>query len=1240
MVRRIYVEKRTGFDIAAKKALMDFTGTLGKASLQAVRILIRYDIEGLAEDVFDAAVRLVFSEPAVDTVYTDTFDIAPDETAFAVEYLPGQYDQRADSAAQCVELALPQKAALSGDPGTKGARPDIRCATIYVLRGASEADVSDIKKYVINPVDSREAREELPGTLKETLPAPEDVPVLEGFSGLDDAGIMDMLSEYGLAMSFEDLKFVQSYFRDDERRDPTLAELRVIDTYWSDHCRHTTFLTKLTDVSFGEGAQDAKRVWDEYLKARKTVYGDGEKDICLMDIATLYAKEAKKQGLMNDFDESDEINACSIRQKVKVDGLPRDYLVMFKNETHNHPTEIEPFGGAATCLGGAIRDPLSGRSFVYHAMRVTGSGDPREAIADTMPGKLPQRKLCREAAHGYSSYGNQIGLATGLVDEIYHPGYKAKRMEIGAVVGAAPAKNVVRKEPAPGDAILLLGGATGRDGCGGATGSSKAHDLSSIDTCGAEVQKGNPLTERKLQRLFRNPEFSCRVKRCNDFGAGGVCVAIGELSDGVRVNLDLVRKKYEGLSGTELAISESQERMAVVINQKDLDTVLALAAQENLHAAQVGQVTDAGRMELIWRGAPIVRIQRAFLNTNGATATAKAHVESLDTLGLFDEPFTGGLKERLTAAMSDLNICSKKGLIEMFDSTIGASTVMMPLGGTNQLSPLQAMAALIPADGVCDTATLFSYGFDPYLMEKNPFLGAMYSVVLSLAKLAASGGDIRRAWLTLQEYFERMSGETSWGKPLSALLGAWWAQRNLGTPAIGGKDSMSGSFEHLDVPPTLVSFALTCEKADTIISPEFKKAGSAIYRARIRREEGGMPDFQSIQAVYSKIYDAAQAGKVYSAYAVERGGVLAAVAKMALGNDIGAKLKGDIGDLSKKAYGDIVLEGEGLDFEALGVTGGDAIELSGEAVSLSSLREAFEATLSGVYTLRGALEGIVPDKLYEAKRYYVCRNKVAKPRVVIPVFPGTNCEYDSARAFERAGAAADIFVVRNLNAADIEDTTAQLARQLSQSQILMLPGGFSGGDEPDGSGKFIAALLREPRVADAIRALLNRDGLILGICNGFQALIKLGLVPYGEIRDMRPDSPTLTFNQIGRHVSMLVRTRVASNASPWLAQVMPGEVHTVAVSHGEGRFAATMEEASALLGAGQVATQYADGQGKPTMGEGNPNGSLLAVEGLLSPDGRIFGKMAHCERFGAHTLKNVPGGKDQRIFESGVKYFL
>ena len=1227
-VRRVFVEKRDGFNIVASQLLADFRSTLGKEALKSVRVLMRYDMQGICDDDFDAAVRGVFSEPAVDTVYYDTFLLEDGETAFAVEYLPGQYDQRADSAAQCIELL------------TRHERPFIKCATVYVLADINDNDIDDIKRYIINPVDSREASPDLPDTLEETLPAPPDVETLDGFCDLDLDGLATFRIEYGLAMSDADIAFVQDYFKNDEQRDPTIAEVRVIDTYWSDHCRHTTFLTRLNNIRFDDSAEAVEAVYGEYLKARKLVYGDKDKDICLMDIATLYAKEAKKRGLMADFDESEEINACSIKQKVVVDGQPRDYLIMFKNETHNHPTEIEPFGGAATCLGGAIRDPLSGRSFVYHAMRVTGSGDPREAIADTMPGKLPQRKITREAAHGYSSYGNQIGLATGLVDEIYHPGYKAKRMEIGAVVGSAPIENVVRKVPAKGDIILLLGGATGRDGCGGATGSSKAHDMSSIDTCGAEVQKGNPLTERKLQRLFRNPEFSTLVKRCNDFGAGGVSVAIGELADSLSVNLDAVRKKYEGLSGVELAISESQERMAIVIDAGDLDRALSLAAAENLHAAKVAEVTDDGRMVLNWRGKPIVSLKRAFLNTNGATANASAHVSNLQTDELLSEPFSGGLKNRLSAMMADLNICCKKGLIEMFDSTIGASTVTMPLGGKNQLTPVQAMAAKVAADGECDTASLFSYGFDPYLMEKNPFVGAVYSVILSLAKLAASGGDVSRVWLSLQEYFERMGEPETWGKPLAALLGAWWAQKNMGTPAIGGKDSMSGTFEDIHVPPTLVSFALCTQDASHIISPEFKSAGQTIYRAKIRRDENGLPDFADVRSVYAQIYADIVSGKVSAACAVERGGVLAAVAKMALGNGIGASLNGDLDELSSKTYGDIILVGNGLDYDVIGQTGGDNLSVGEESVPLADLGDPYEYTLGSVFPVHAEAKGDAPDKLFPCKNIHVYSGKKAVPRIVIPVFPGTNCEYDSAAAFNRAGGIAQIALIRNLTADDIAESTAHFANLIENSQILMIPGGFSGGDEPDGSGKFIAAVLRGPRVQKAVNDLLARDGLILGICNGFQALIKTGLVPYGKIRDMHPDSPTLTFNHIGRHVSKAVRTRITSNQSPWLTLTQAGDIHTVVVSHGEGRFSATMEEARTLFNSGQVATQYVDERGVPTMGDCNPNGSLLAVEGLLSPDGRVFGKMAHAERFTENTLINVPGEKDQRIFESGVKYFL
>ncbi len=1230
MVRRIFIEKKDGFDIGAKAALSDFRDTLGKRSLKNVRILSRYDIEGLEGKDFEAAVGSVFSEPAADTVYYDRFGIDSNDIAFAIEYLPGQYDQRADSAVQCVELLLP----------SLRSRPVVKCATVYILSGVTREDAEDIKSYVVNPVDSREASSVLPDTLKDVSPEPSDVEVLIGFNDFSSEELESFIRSCGLAMSFDDIKFVQQYFKGDEKRDPTIAEIRVIDTYWSDHCRHTTFLTRLENVTFDETAKDAQRVYNEYLKARKELYGSKQKDVCLMDIATLYAKEAKKAGKTG-LDVSDEINACSIREKVIVDGKPKDYLIMFKNETHNHPTEIEPFGGAATCLGGAIRDPLSGRSYVYHAMRITGSGDPRESVADTLPGKLPQRKICREAAHGYSSYGNQIGLATGLVDEIYHEGYKAKRMELGAVIGAAPAQNVVRRKPEPGDIILLLGGATGRDGCGGATGSSKVHDAQSIDTCGAEVQKGNPLIERKLQRLFRNREFSTLVKRCNDFGAGGVCVAIGELAEGVCVGLDNVRKKYEGLGGVELAISESQERMAVVVAPEDADKVLELAKRENLHAEKVAEVTDRGRMELFWHGKAIVNIKRSFLDTNGATSRAGARAAGFETRGLFKENFSGGLKDRLLSIMSDINICSKKGLIEMFDSTIGAGTVNMPLGGKFQLTPVQAMAAKAAAEGECKTATVFSYGFDPYLMEKNPFIGAMYSVVLSLAKLAATGADISRAWLTLQEYFERMIHDLSWGKPLAALLGAWWAQKNLDTPAIGGKDSMSGTFEDIHVPSTLVSFALSTENVDNLISPEFKHDGSTIYRVRIKRDINGIPDFDSIKKAYANVYELIKNKKVFSAYAVERGGALAAIAKMALGNGIGASLSGsDLDDLTDKAYGDIILEGKGLPFEIIGKTGGSSVIFGKEALELSEIAESYIKPLISVYPVDKIDCGPIPDKLYESKNTYTYPGTKIRPRIVIPVFPGTNCEYDSAAAFARAGGLPEISVMRNISAGDIEYSIDALAKLIALSQILMLPGGFSAGDEPDGSGKFITAVLRAPKVKKAVEGLLARDGLILGVCNGFQALIKSGLVPYGEIRDMEPDSPTLTFNAIGRHVSRLVRTRVTSNASPWLALCKPGDIHTIAVSHGEGRFIACEAEAIALYERGQIATQYVDSNGLPTMNEGNPNGSLLAVEGLLSLGGRVFGKMGHSERFTYGTLKNVPGEKDQGIFDSGVNYFL
>lgn len=1223
-VRRIFIEKKSGYDVSAQKALEDFKITLHKKSLQNVRLLVRYDIEGIDEQTFKKALRMVFFNPATDIIYFDNLVTKENDIVVLTELLPGQYDQRADNAAECIKL-------IEGNVTVKS-------ADVYVLSGIGKSDARDIKNYIINPIDSREASDILPQTLNEGFPKPQPVPILHGFCSFDEKALCGLLKEYALAMSYEDIKFVQAYFRDDEKRDPTFAEIRVFDTYWSDHCRHTTFFTKL-DIKFDETAGEAKKVYEEYLKARKEI--GNKKDICLMDIATLYMKEAKHKGLMQDFDESNEINACSIKQRITVDGKPQDYLIMFKNETHNHPTEIEPFGGAATCLGGAIRDPLSGRSYVYGAMRITGSGDPREAVEDTMAGKLPQNKICRQAAAGYSSYGNQIGVAAGLVEEIYHEGYKAKRMELGAVVGAAPAQNVVRKKPVPGDLILLIGGETGRDGCGGATGSSKAHDTKSIDTCGAEVQKGNPIIERKIQRLFRNKDFARLVKRCNDFGAGGVSVAIGELADGVQVNLDLIRKKYEGLSGTELAISESQERMAIVIDKKDLETVINLARNENLHATHIANVTDRGRMELIWQGDTIVSIKRDFLNTNGVTAAAQALVANLNNYELFKEPFTGNLSERLCSILSDINICSKKGLVEMFDSTAGASTVHMPLGGKNQLTPVQAMAMKIAADGECSDASLFSYGFDPYMMEKNPFIGAVYSVVLSLAKIAASGGDISRAWLTLQEYFERLADEESWGKPAAALLGAWWAQRNFATPAIGGKDSMSGTFEDIHVPPTLVSFALCTKKAADIISPEFKKAENGIYRIRIEREQTGMPCFEGAKKMYAKLLAAIESKTVVSACAVERGGALAAIAKMALGNDIGADLNNcDIEEMSCKAYGDIIVEGNSLDFERIGTTGGQGITLNGETVSLEKLHRAYEKTLSCVYPAYKSADSAAPDKLYDAANIYVGSVKKAKPHVIIPVLPGTNCEYDSANAFLRSGAVVKTQVIKNLNARDYVSSIEEFIANIDNSQILFLPGGFSGIDEHIDSAIYLAAFMNISQIKHAVEKLLNRDGLILGISSGFQALVKLGLLPYGAFSNQCANSPTVALNCGAKHISKMVRTRISSNASPWLAMCNLGEIHSLAVSNRNGRFCSTLKTANELLDNGQIATQYVDENGAPTMGEGNPSGSMFAIEGILSADGRIFGKMANSERYSENTFKNVPGNKDQRIFESGVNYFL
>ena len=1233
-VKRLFVEKKKGFDVEAGKKLADFTQNLG-VPVKEVRLFNRYDVEGMDDEAFRAAAVSVFSEPAVDTVYFDEMPETKGYSVFAVEYLPGQYDQRADSAAQCVQLL------------TRGERPEVRSAKVYMIKGATRSQVEAIKKYVINPVDSCEASLKPYDTLKMELDIPTAVPVVDGFIKMTKQQVADYAAENGYAMTAEDMLCAQDYFKS-EKRDPTVTELKVLDTYWSDHCRHTTFLTKLDEVEFADDplSRAAERVYDDYLDTRRKL--NRTKDICLMDLATIYVKEAKAAGGLEAMDESEEINACSIKHKIQTYDGERDYLIMFKNETHNHPTEIEPFGGAATCLGGAIRDPLSGRSYVYQAMRVTGSADPRESLADTMEYKLPQRKITKEAAHGYSSYGNQIGLATGLVEEVYHEGYKAKRLEIGAVIAAAPADQVIRQCPAEGDLVILIGGRTGRDGCGGATGSSKAHDEKSIEKCGAEVQKGNPLTERKLQRLFRNRDFSRLVKRCNDFGAGGVCVAIGELADGLDIDLDAVPKKYEGLDGTELAISESQERMAVVIKPSDLDKVMKMAADENLEATLVARVTDTERMRLNWNGQTIVDITREFLNSNGATQHAKAKVVQGDAQDLFGEKAGDTVEKTLLGLLSDLNICSQKGLVEMFDGSIGAGSVTMPLGGKHQMTPVQAMCAKIPVqDTDSKTATLMSYGMDPYLMQKSPFLGAVYAILLSEAKLVAAGGALEDSWLTLQEYFERLGDAPErWGKPLGALLGAYYAQKELGVAAIGGKDSMSGSFKDIDVPPTLCSFCVSPVLAVNVITPEFKCAGNKLYLMDIVRGPDGLPDFEDVKQKYGKLHKMIADKAVCSAYAIDRGGMLAGAAKCALGNGLGVKLfDQDMDELTRKAYGAILVEAPDIadqDFRLVGeIREEPFIEVCGESIPLERAQKAYTEALEPVFSTKTSDDGKVDTPLYQKKNIVVSRYKTAIPRVVIPVFPGTNCEYDTAKAFEKAGAVPRVVVIRNLSAQDIDESIRVLASEINNAQMIMLPGGFSGGDEPDGSGKFIATTFRSKAVMDATHELLkNRDGLMLGICNGFQALIKLGLVPYGEIVDMRDDSPTLTYNNIGRHVSCVVRTRVTSANSPWLALSEPGEIHSVAVSHGEGRFVATEKELKQLFKNGQVATQYVNFDGEPTMDiEFNPNGSMAAVEGIMSPDGRVLGKMGHSERAGIGNMKNVPGEYDQKIFEGGVKYF-
>mgnify|MGYP005780046273 FL=1 len=1228
MVYRIYVEKKPGFDGEARQLHNELTTLLGIRSLTGLRLLNRYDVEGISEELFRQCAGTVFSEPPVDDVYGEL--PAHTGAAFAVEYLPGQFDQRADSAAECIQLI------------SQGERPLVRSARVYLLDGELTAgELEEIKKYVINPVEAREASLDTRDTLQMTYAVPEAVATLTGFNELDEAGLKAFIDEKGLAMDYGDIKFCQDYFRS-EQRDPTITEIKMIDTYWSDHCRHTTFGTILDDVQIDDAV--VQEAFDRYMALRAET-GRTEKPRCLMDVATIGAKALKQRGVLQNLDESDEINACTVKIKCDVDGEDQDWLFLFKNETHNHPTEIEPFGGAATCIGGAIRDPLSGRSYVYQAMRVTGAGDPLVPVSETLPGKLPQRKLVTTAAAGYSSYGNQIGLATGQVDEIYHPGYVAKRMEIGAVVGATPASHVRRECPAPGDVIVLLGGRTGRDGIGGATGSSKAHNHESLEHCGAEVQKGNPPIERKLQRLFRREDACRMIKRCNDFGAGGVSVAIGELADGLFIDLNKVTKKYEGLDGTELAISESQERMAVALAPEDVDRFIALASEENLEATPVAAVTEEKRLKMVWNGATIVDISRDFLNSNGAEKHQKAHIEKAS---VWQPQWAGStFGEKMKSMVGDLNICSKKGLSERFDSTIGAGTVLMPFGGSHQLTPQMAMAAKLPVDGETTTCSGMAWGFNPYLMSADPYKGAMLAVVDSVTKLVASGFRYQDMYLTFQEYFERLGDKPErWGKPLAALLGALDAQMGLGIASIGGKDSMSGSFEDLDVPPTLVSFATAIGKTHRVVSTEFKKGHSSVVLLRpFYKEDGVTPNFASLLANYYIADQMMEKGIVLSASAVGYGGVAEALFKMGLGNQVGFRMIADMSmdELFEPAYGSLVLEiATGAPAgKLLGVTTHEyQFTACGETLDSAALQEIWEAKLEPVYPYRkaGPTVEAVSGKIDPPAAPKI---GVAKPRVIIPVFPGTNCEYDTARAFRAAGADPEVLVIRNLTPADVTASCEALVKAIDAAQIVMLPGGFSGGDEPDGSAKFIASFFRSPAVTDAVRRLLfERDGLMLGICNGFQALIKLGLVPYGDIQPITADSPTLTFNTIGRHQSMLVRTRVASTGSPWLSRCALGDEYLVPISHGEGRFVAPQAVLDQLAVNGQIATQYVDLNGQPTMDLSyNPNGSLLAIEGITSPDGRILGKMGHSERRGDGLYENVAGDTFQPIFEGGVDYF-
>lgn len=1249
MVKRIFVEKKNGFDIEAKHLLKDIITTLGIDLIDKLKVVNRYDIEGLSCEEYSKVKGLVFKEEPVDVSFDEEFKFSENDRVIAYEFLPGQYDQTADSASQCIQIITLKQA------------PKVKSAKIIIMNGnISDEEFLKIKDYIINPIECREASLNKPGNLDDELGVVKDVKIVEGFIKMSEDEIKNFHKENGFAMTIDDVKHCQKYFRESEERNPTITEMKVLDTYWSDHCRHTTFLTKIDEVKYEKSS--FKNIIDEafniYKQSRKFVYENKEKDICLMDIATIGMKELRKKGIINDLDISDEINAASIVVNVDVDGKDEEWLVMFKNETHNHPTEIEPVGGAATCLGGAIRDPLSGRVYVYQAMRVTGSGDPTVPIEQTLEGKLPQKKITLGAATGYSSYGNQIGLATGQVSEIYDNDYIAKRMEIGAVIGAAPKRNIIREKPTSEDVVVLLGGRTGRDGCGGATGSSKEHDEDSLAKCGAEVQKGNPPTERKIQRLFRNPNVSRLIKKCNDFGAGGVCVAIGELSDGVDINLDKVPKKYDGLDGTELAISESQERMAVVINKNDVEKFINESNKENLEATVVASITDDKRLKMTWRDKVIVDISRNFLDTNGIKQTIEIEVTDLDEACFFEkEFFKGDFKSKLNEMISNLNVCSQKGLIERFDSTIGANSILMPFGGKYQLTPEDGMASKIPVlDGETNTATLMTYGFDPKISKWSPFHGAVFAILDSVAKSVAMGGDYSKVRLTLQEYFERLGKDSKkWGKPFSALLGAYYAQHKLNIPAIGGKDSMSGTFKDISVPPTLVSFAVSPVKADNVISSEFKYSGNHVALIKIALNNEYLPDFEVVKKTYSKINKLIESKKIISAKSIRFGGIAEAVAKMCFGNMLGFEFDNKLTEdlIFKAMYGSIIVEinkNEDIDvllselnyFKVGTIKDNKYIDGFNQRVDLKEILNKWEEKLESVFPVKSLFSDNPKLTLFQNKNKVRSNIKIAKPRVFIPVFPGSNCEYDTKKAFEKAGAHAEIFVVRNQSQQDIEESIKAMAKSISNSNIIAIPGGFSGGDEPDGAGKFISAAFRNPYVKEEITNLLkNRDGLILGVCNGFQALIKLGLVQFGEIVDLKDDYPTLTFNNIGRHASCIVKTKITSNLSPWFYDVSVGDIHSIAVSHGEGRFVANSEWIDKLTQSGQISTQYVDFEGNPSNDiRFNPNGSVNAIEGITSPCGRVLGKMAHSERIGSNVCINVPGEKNQKIFESGVKYFL